>query len=809
MDLLNFTVSVGNSAGTVTSNPGVLHVAPVPNLVSASTLDSLNSVCLRFTKPMGASALDRSHYTISGGVTVTANGTFAPSDPSIVVLPTSTLTAGTTYTVTVTGVTDADSPPNTIFPNPSSATFKAGGYQSARIVINRYEGIGGAQTVSQLTSSPKFPANPDFRSFDPPMFENPQTSPNLEGFGAQMFGVYIAPVSGLYQFAIAADDNARLYLSTDENPANKAIIAGVPDWSDVHEYMKFPADQVSGFIELVGGNTYYMEALYKEGGGGDHCEVAVRLPDGPEFTVADRRSGIPLSQFAVRNFSASVDAFYLPGPVTITSQSPDQYAVDGKTATFNVDFTGTPPMTIKWLKDGVVIPGATGKSITIPVTFVDNGAVFQAVVQNACSTARTTNSTLNVVADTFGPTIVDAGCDAVDKGITVVYSEAVVGGGGDNAADNPLNYSLDQGLGIASALLLSDNKTVLLTATDVLTPLTLYTMHVQNVADTAGANVMDSIDVPITGCVCTNGTLKRETWTGMVGVAVADLTNNVRFVANTPNTTDYLLTEFNTGGDKADNYGIRVQGYIIPTETANYSFRLNSDDASVVFLSTDSSPANKKVLIKDDACCTDRFTATPTHLEAGHAYYVDAYMKEGGGGDHLTLAWSTPANPTYVYIPGANLRYCYDPQKILFSATLQDVEVTECRPATFKAVVVADNKTSIRYQWYKDDVLIDGATGSSYTLPSASLESDNGSIFRVHMTHTILLQERDVSATLTVDPDLVAPVLLSAVGDASLHKVTVSFSENVDPQTATDQTSYRVCDDTDTFWPLKTTPSLS
>jgi len=37
---------------------------------------------------------------------------------------------------------------------------------------------------------------------------------------------------------------------------------------------------------------------------------------------------------------------------------------------------------------------------------------------------------------------------------------------------------------------------------------------------------------------------------------------------------------------------------------------------------------------------------------------VDAYMKEGGGGDYLRLAWSTPANPTYVFIPGANLVYC-------------------------------------------------------------------------------------------------------------------------------------------------------
>ncbi|HMC27400.1 MAG TPA: hypothetical protein VKM56_06360, partial [Verrucomicrobiae bacterium] len=42
---------------------------------------------------------------------------------------------------------------------------------------------------------------------------------------------------------------------------------------------------VSGNITLAAGHRYYFEALHKEGGGGDHCEVAVRLPGAP--AIAD------------------------------------------------------------------------------------------------------------------------------------------------------------------------------------------------------------------------------------------------------------------------------------------------------------------------------------------------------------------------------------------------------------------------------------------------------------------------------------------------------------------------------------------
>ena len=45
---------------------------------------------------------------------------------------------------------------------------------------------------------------------------------------------------------------------------------------------RFPGSQTSQPVSLVQGKVYYMEGLLKEGGGGDHLSVAVRLPSGPE-----------------------------------------------------------------------------------------------------------------------------------------------------------------------------------------------------------------------------------------------------------------------------------------------------------------------------------------------------------------------------------------------------------------------------------------------------------------------------------------------------------------------------------------------
>jgi len=96
-------------------------------------------------------------------------------------------------------------------------------------------------------------------------------------YGMRLRGFICPPETGEYTFWIASDDQGALFLSTDDNPANKVQIAGVPTWSPFQDWDKHP-EQQSDPITLQAGQQYYVEALFKEAGGGDHLSVAWRLP---------------------------------------------------------------------------------------------------------------------------------------------------------------------------------------------------------------------------------------------------------------------------------------------------------------------------------------------------------------------------------------------------------------------------------------------------------------------------------------------------------------------------------------------------
>jgi hypothetical protein len=138
-----------------------------------------------------------------------------------------------------------------------------------------YINIPGSQ-VSDLTNNPAYPNNPSVHA----SLNSLEYGPNLgDNYGARLRGYICAPQSGDYIFYISGDDQAGLWLSTDDNPANKTLIAYTATWTGFREYGKFPT-QHSAAIHLLKGARYYVETLHKENLGADHLSVAWRLPDG-------------------------------------------------------------------------------------------------------------------------------------------------------------------------------------------------------------------------------------------------------------------------------------------------------------------------------------------------------------------------------------------------------------------------------------------------------------------------------------------------------------------------------------------------
>jgi len=137
-----------------------------------------------------------------------------------------------------------------------------------------FTNITGSQ-VADLTSDPDYPNNPDVTQ-SLTVLEYVNLGDN---FGARLRGYICAPVTGNYTFYISGDDQAGLWLSTTDNPADKVLIAYTESATFFRQYYK-NATQKSAVIYLVKGGRYYIETLHKEAMDNDHLSVAWVLPGG-------------------------------------------------------------------------------------------------------------------------------------------------------------------------------------------------------------------------------------------------------------------------------------------------------------------------------------------------------------------------------------------------------------------------------------------------------------------------------------------------------------------------------------------------
>ncbi len=151
-------------------------------------------------------------------------------------------------------------------------------YGSGSLRREWWTGIPGDR-LKDLDKIAGFPTRPHGHAA-----EQQFASPNNWGndYVQRMWGFVIPPLDGEYVFWIAADDEAELWLSSDDSAATRQRIAvskQIPSsGTKPMEWDRQPG-QRSAPLRLQAGRRYLIEALHKEGGGEDHVEVGWRLPD--------------------------------------------------------------------------------------------------------------------------------------------------------------------------------------------------------------------------------------------------------------------------------------------------------------------------------------------------------------------------------------------------------------------------------------------------------------------------------------------------------------------------------------------------
>ncbi len=128
---------------------------------------------------------------------------------------------------------------------------------------------------------------------------------------------------------------------------------------------------------------------------------------------------------------------------------------------------------------------------------------------------------------------------------------------------------------------------------------------------------------------------------------------------------------------------------------------------------------------------------------------------------------------------------------VAFTGHPQNQTVAELSPATFNVTVSGIPAPSL--QWYSNNVAIPGATTSTYEIASTPL-SFNGTVFKViaqNVVTNITYSATSSVATLTVNADLVAPVLLF-VTQAGNNQILAAFSEPLSASSAGTPGNYTV-----------------
>jgi hypothetical protein len=654
----------------------------------------------------------------------------------------------------------------------------------------RWNGVSRPQVESGSAGTPIYVMSvPGFEV----SVDNPSADAN---FARRVSGFFVPPTNGNYVFFVNGDDDTDLFVSTDTTPAHKRLVCQEIPWSNPFQWLgdtggagtpanvaQKRSDQwspdggvtvpYSAGIPLTGGQRYYIEMDFHQGGGGANCEATYKLTTDPDpVNGADTRmKGNAISLNAVRcsyvaytqqpsNATAPPFGHAAFSAVGITDSQLAIGSVRGNEESQTNNF-----IFYQWYKNGVAVAGANGSSYVIdPVLPGDNGATISCQIR------------------------------------ALGY------------ADNSLNRLWSN----------SVNATITISGQAVFEP----------------------------------GWAFVEWWN------TAPVPSRLTIEANAapaPQQT-YATPRFETSinGEAGDNYSDRIIGFFVPPVSGNYVFFLSSDDDGDLFLSTDSTADNKRLVAREAGWAgsglgwtqtggggdslaqrrsdqfTDPVTGTQPYssgipLTAGQKYYMEAVHHEGGGGDYIATTYKLTTDPDPVN--GDDSRFVgnalgmYAP-RIPWVAFLQQptgLTVTSGgNSATFTAQgysapsimpgttgdprpIFGLSPTNVTFQWYKNGISIPGATSSSYTQVPI-LPSDNNAQFvcgirALGYSDNSLnpIFSNSVPAVLTVITDTVPPTIAyAATLDntnnplSALFVVDVTFSKWMDASTLTNPANYSV-----------------
>jgi hypothetical protein len=536
--------NLANSATSASATLTVIRDQGLPTVAKASADTLLTGFLITYSKPVSDTALTASHYTVDHNVTISS---VARLSPTVVKLNTAApLPEGTLFTLTINGVQDTATIPNTIAAN-TKVQVSSFVFLAKTVLHKKYNNIadGTGWPISNLFQDSRYPNLPDRQDIETgmeyppggaariPADDDPAApGTHLHNYFDSVEGYFIPPATTNYVFYVAGADRINLYLSTDSDPANQVEIAELNGWTNPRRWTEgqpvvtnvpvpIPSAQSDQFantawpygniISLTAGERYYMLLVHHDPSwsGGDEFAVTYKYEGEPDPTPGD----------APKLTGSVMGYFFDPtgASINFVQQPTSQAAVQGGTATFTASATGSsvygttllyqwqsaPKGSSTWTD----IAGATSASYTTALLGLgDDGTQYRVVATVAPITQTSVVVSVSVTTDKTPPlahagAMPDSVAGTVDIGIG--FNKSI----DPTTVGVPANYSVSAGtitsLTVYTNRFTADSQNPLVKLVKQSVVLTVTglsgsgTVTVQNVKDTFG-NVIVTTNIPFT-----------------------------------------------------------------------------------------------------------------------------------------------------------------------------------------------------------------------------------------------------------------------------------------------------------------------
>jgi len=363
-------------------------------------------------------------------------------------------TASSGFSLTIQA-TDNGSPALSATANATVTLVEPGTVSATQIQREMFYDISGT-SVGNLTSNAKYPGRPDELLA---LTDFSGAADVADNYGSRVRAYVVPSVTGDYRFFIASDDNSQLKFSLSTNAASATVIASVGGWTGQDEWTKF-ASQASTLIpNLQAGTRYYIEALQKEGGGGDNLSVGWVVPGSGVTNVIPGANLQPVDinvapQINAQSFSTlqtAPNGAYV-GTVAASDASADALTFQLTAGNTNNTFLIDPATGVLRVQDSALINSGALTSFPLSVAVQDSGYGGLYPLQSATNTITVNITGTNVPfvwsgdgsSDQWGDTANWAG-GSLYPGVRLVFGQPIRQSNTNNAVASVTSVQINTG----------------------------------------------------------------------------------------------------------------------------------------------------------------------------------------------------------------------------------------------------------------------------------------------------------------------------------------------------------------------------